>query len=142
MPDERIKLCDVCHKREATCHVNEIADGRIRSTDLCIECFEAREPAEDKRLRRAAQTARCKYCGGSPCVEWNSLTNLFGVVVTGGAPTGFLCASCTEEYNQFLAHEMEGLAPGLSEAEESAIAERLRASGDKHMLQWLARRRL
>jgi hypothetical protein len=114
----------------------------MRPTDLCAECFEAREPTEDKRLRRAAQTAQCMYCGGSPCVEWNSLTNLFGLVVTDGAPTGFLCASCTEEYNRFLAHGMEGLPQGLSEAEESAIAERLRESGDKHMLEWSAKRRL
>jgi hypothetical protein len=142
MPRERIKLCDACHKREATCHLCEGADGSMRPLDLCNQCFEDREPAEQKRLRQAAQRARCKYCGGGPCVEWNFLTNLFGVVVTDGAPTGFLCASCTEEYNQFLAHEMEGLPQGLSEAEEYATAERLRESGDKHMLEWLARRRL
>src|SRR5256885_7525915 len=117
MPGKRIKFCDPCHKHQVTRHVHEIADGVIRSTDLCNECFEAREPAGEKRLRRAAQTARCKYCGGSPCVERNSLTNLFGLVVTDGAPTGFFCASCREEYNRFLAHEMEGLSQGLSRAE-------------------------
>jgi hypothetical protein len=142
MPDEGVKLCDACHKRQATCHINEITGGVIRSTEFCAECFEVREPAEDKQLRRASQTAPCKYCGGTPCVEWNSLTNIFGVVVTDGAPIGFFCASCTEEYNRFLAHEMERVPQGLSEAEESAIAGRLRKSGDEHMLEWLAKRRL
>jgi hypothetical protein len=114
----------------------------MRSVDICIQCFEAREPADQRRLRQAVQAARCKYCAGTPCVEWNSLTNIFGVVVADAEPTGFLCAPCTEEHNRFLAEEMEGLPQGLSEAEESAIAKRLREGGDRHMLEWVARRRL
>ena len=142
MPGQRIKLCDACHKHMATYHVHESAAGRMQSIDLCVECFEAREPAEQKRLRHGAQTARCKYCAGTPCVEWNSLTNVFGFVVADAEPTGFLCAPCTEEYNRFLAEQMEGLSQGLSEPEESAIASRLREGGERHMLEWVARRRL
>jgi hypothetical protein len=114
----------------------------MRSIDLCTDCFDARQPAEQKRLRRAAQAARCKYCGGGPCIEWNSLTNVFGVIVAEGEPTGFLCVSCTEEYNRFLVQEMESLPQNLSEAQESATAAQLRESGEKHMREWAKRRRL
>ena len=140
MPTDGIKLCNACRQREATCHVNEITAGGIRSTDLCAECYEAREPTQQKRLRQAAQTARCRYCGGGPCVEWNSLTNLFGAIVTDGEPAGLLCARCTGEYNRFLAREMEDLPRGLSGAEEGVIARRLRERAEQHLREWVAQR--
>jgi len=141
MPGEGIILCDACHKRQVTCHVCEVDDAGMRTVDLCNECFEAHQPAERKVLSQALAAARCKYCGKGPCVDWNSLTNVFGVVVAGSSATGFLCEPCTEEYNRFLLKEMEGLARNLSEAEGAAEMQRLRESGEKHMLEWVAKKR-
>jgi protein-arginine kinase activator protein McsA len=140
MSSQRIILCDACHKREATCHLNKIVDGKIKSTDLCSQCYEAREPIELKESRRAAEAARCEYCGAQPCVDWHSLTNISAIIV---APeeARFLCSSCSEEYNRFLAHKLASVPEGLAEAEQLAKFGGLRDAAHAHMMDWLAKNR-
>jgi transposase-like protein len=74
-------------------------------------------------------------------VDWNSLANIFGVVV-GAGEARFLCANCTEEYNRFLAHRLESVPRNLSQDQELATSRALREDAHKHMLEWLAKRGL
>jgi DNA-directed RNA polymerase subunit RPC12/RpoP len=139
MANHGTRFCDACKEREATCHVVNMVGNRRQSSDLCIECFEAREPTEQKQLRKATEAAACEYCGGRPCVYWNSLTNLFGMIV-GLGQTRFLCTPCSTEYNAFLAKAFPSGAQDVSESEQLAIAEKLRERVHRHMLAWVAKR--
>jgi len=138
MASHRIRLCDACHKRPATYHLHEIADGRTKSTDLCNGCFEAREPRELKESRKAAEAAHCEYCGTGPCVDWHLLTNILAFIAE-PERRRFLCARCSTEYNRFIEQKMEEIPSGLSETEQSARFDTLRTAAHEHMLSWVAR---
>ncbi|MDD3886265.1 MAG: UvrB/UvrC motif-containing protein [Victivallaceae bacterium] len=36
-------LCDICKKNEATIHIKEIHDGKVKSTNLCASCAAEKE---------------------------------------------------------------------------------------------------
>ena len=140
MPSPGTKLCEVCNLREATCHLTQINDDRQQSLDLCAGCYEAREPLGEKQLRQAAAAPECEYCGGQPCVDWHSLTNIFASVANAGQ-TRFLCGTCSVEYNRFLAERFETLQRDLTEEEGLAALRELRERAHGHMLEWLARKK-
>ena len=140
MPSQRIRLCDTCRKREATCHLNEIVGDKIKSTDLCDECYAAREPLELKGSRRAAEATQCEYCGGRPCVDWHCLTNIAAFIVEPEQPR-FLCSECSEEYNRLLEQALESLPEGLPESAQLTRLRTLSAQAHEHMLEWVRTRR-
>jgi protein-arginine kinase activator protein McsA len=128
-------LCESCHQREATCHVNTIMDGVVTSRDLCIECQEANSP-EAREFSAAQRDAHCQYCGGQPCAGGTD----FLALVTGVQKLKFMCVPCSMEHNRFLQQQLKRDASGLSQEEQLALLRKLDEQADEHMEQWVSER--
>jgi protein-arginine kinase activator protein McsA len=128
-------LCQHCHEREATCHVVEMADGVLKSRDLCNECFESESP-EAKERAAEALAARCQYCGGQPVSGGTD----FLALSMGVEQTKFMCWPCSQEFHRYTGQELERFPDGLSQQEQLAALGDLREAADKHMKQWVSQR--
>ena len=129
-------LCERCHERDATCHSTTIIMGVTHSTDLCSECFASSAPPEARDFLAAANTARCRYCGGHPCAGG---TDLFEML-TGGQQTSFMCMPCQQEFLRYTQQELERTPQGLTQQEQMAALGRLRDEAERHMKQWVSQR--
>jgi protein-arginine kinase activator protein McsA len=130
-------LCQNCHQREATCHVNEInqIEGVITSKDLCGECHEASSP-EAREFSAAQRNARCQYCGGQPCAGGTD----FLALITGVQKLKFMCMPCSMEHNRYTRQQLRPDASGLSQQEQLDLLRKLDNDADKHMKQWVLKR--
>ena len=133
-------LCEICHQREATCHLNTIKDGEVTSRDLCDECFATSNPSQAHELATALK-AGCRYCGGEPFSEsGHSLSGLSGI-----RNLSFMCKACAEEYFRFLRQKMPGFGSDtLTEEQAATLAKYDRAEifteAEEHMKKWVAER--
>jgi hypothetical protein len=55
-------LCEICQKKDATCHICIIVNGVSKSRNLCVECYKASSP-EASEFIAAQMNGRCEYCG-------------------------------------------------------------------------------
>jgi protein-arginine kinase activator protein McsA len=128
-------LCENCHQREATCHVNAIVSDVMTSKDLCVECHEASSP-EAREFSAAQRNAYCEYCGGHPCAGGTDILAL----ATGVQKLKFMCMPCSMEHNRYIQQQIRRDASGLSQQEQLALLRKLDEDADKHMKQWVSER--
>src|SRR5262249_28165871 len=85
-------LCDNCHQREATCHIDDLREGVVvRRRDLCRECYEASSP-EAMEHEEELSDGRCKYCGAPAEVGWGTVIR--GPDGTVDNASNFVCEEC------------------------------------------------
>jgi protein-arginine kinase activator protein McsA len=128
-------LCQICHEREATCHIATIADGVLKSRDLCIECFEADSPGAKDRAAEA-HAARRQYCGSQPCAGGTD----FLALMTGVQRMKYMCVPCSKEHNRYIQQQLQQADSEQSQQEQLAALGKLNVAADKHMKQWVSAR--
>ena len=70
--DVAIMLCENCHLREATCHLNITRDDdTVTRRDLCEQCFETKYP-KTMALTGTNSDPRCEYCGAPADSGWEA----------------------------------------------------------------------
>lgn len=153
-------LCTKCQIREATVHITTCSshegsgpsshEGKgPQNIDLCQECFETSD-LEEKRLLptdfEAAQKAGCRFCGGEPYFGGSDPLAILG----GIRKWSFMCKPCAEEYYGFLSLKLPGLGdPNRTKEQRGTLVAKFKecdfpailAELDKHMKQWLAKRK-
>ncbi len=126
-------LCEICQKNQATHHICTIVDGISQSRDLCTECHEASSP-ETREFLTAVRDARCKYCGGQPCM--GGMDSL--AMATGVQKLKFMCMPCSIEHNRYVRQRLSRDVSRLSQQEQLILLRKLDEEADKHMMQWLS----
>jgi protein-arginine kinase activator protein McsA len=129
-------LCDKCHERDATCHTTTIVDGVARTTDLCDRCFDATASPDVRELTENTRTARCQYCGGSPCSGGTDFYSL----ISGVKQMRFMCVPCTQEYHRYTQQALQRARSGLSQQEQLVAIQTLCEEADQHMKRWVSER--
>jgi protein-arginine kinase activator protein McsA len=128
-------LCDSCHQRPATCHVNAIEGGVVQSRDLCIECYEASSP-EARELLDGQREVHCEYCGGQPVAGGTD----FLALATGVQKQKFMCLPCSMEHIRFVQERLQEDASDLSQQEQLALLQKLDRDAGEHMMQWVSKK--
>ena len=132
-------LCEICHQREATCHINTIKDGVVTSRDLCDDCFAASNPTQAHELTTALK-AGCRYCGGEPYTGSGSGHSLAELSTT---KLSFMCKPCAEEYFRFVRQRLPSFGDPditngqIAELRTHNIGEVL-TEAKEHMKKWVA----
>ena len=133
-------LCENCHQREATCHVNTIGGGAMTSRDLCSECFESSDHTEAKGITKVWE-AGCQYCGGPPVIGGaDPLASIGGI-----HKLRCMCRPCADEYHRFLEVKMPGFGSDTLTKEQAAKLAKhdfaaILTEAEEHMKKWLAER--
>jgi len=133
-------LCEICHQREATCHLNTIKDGAVTTRDLCDECFAASNPTQAHELTTAMKTG-CRYCGGEPFSGGYDPLALMG----GTHRVSFMCEPCAKEHIRYLREKWPGFGDvgmtreQMSQVHASDIPAVFR-DVEEHMKKWVADR--
>jgi len=130
-----MKLCDQCHQRAATRHAVTIVGGVAKQVDLCSTCGD--KSAFEESLCRRMREARCPYCGRQPC----AISTDFLALAVGVQAELIMCLKCKREFLRYCQQAMEKPAAGLSQAQQRKAIHVLRAAADKHMKQWVKRRK-
>lgn len=129
-------LCENCHQREATCHVHTVIDRTMLHKSLCAGCFESYSP-EGRDVLERQRDAHCEYCGGRP---YSRETDVRGLAY-GVERTKFMCQSCSIEHERYFKERFNRDVSRLSYKEQLELLRKLDDDADKHMKQWVARRR-
>jgi protein-arginine kinase activator protein McsA len=133
-------LCDICHEREATIHVNHIMGEVVTPSNFCSQCYEASKPAEAHDLTAALHDG-CRYCGGEPFSGGYDPLAL----MSGTHRISFMCKPCAEEHIRYLREKWPGFGDVAMTREQMA---QVHASDipvvfrevDEHMKKWVADR--
>jgi protein-arginine kinase activator protein McsA len=132
----RTMLCENCYQREATCHVHTIIDRALLHKSLCAECFAAYSPGGKEALE-GQRDAHCEYCGGLPFSrDADPRALAYGV-----QKTKYMCLPCSNEHERYFHERMKQDISGLSEKEQLDLLRKLDDDADKHMRQWVAKKR-
>lgn len=80
-------LCDICHMREATVHLTEIVNNKVKKIHLCEEC--AREKSEEMESHFGLTDLLAGLANLVPVVEEEHIAEATG------------CPSCGFTFNKF-----------------------------------------
>ena len=134
-------LCENCHQREATSHVNKIEGDVVTSRDLCSECFESSH-TEARGITQVWE-AGCQYCGGPPVIGGaDPLATIGGI-----HKLRCMCKLCSDEYHRFLQVKMPGFGTGAMTKEQLSKMKTydipaIFSEANKHMKQWVSEKGL
>jgi hypothetical protein len=130
-------ICENCQQHEATYHLTTIEGDAMEVAHLCLKCYEADSP--EAKAAIAARDAHCEYCGGQPCVGGTDLH----AALTGLRRLKLMCLPCSLEHLRYSQMQLPQLqrALGLAQPAKMALLGKLDKQADKHMEQWLAKRR-
>jgi protein-arginine kinase activator protein McsA len=126
-------LCEICQKKEATCHLCAIVDGVSESKDLCEDCYKTTTPQFGAYLA-AHEEAHCEYCDGQPCVGGTDILAL----ATGVQKLKFMCMPCSIEHNRYVQQRLQGCVEGLAPNDEAEFIRKLDRAANVHMRQWVS----
>jgi hypothetical protein len=119
--------CSCCGKRPAT---HFIYDGSASKTAaICEECVTTQDTLATS-LMAEAKSAKCVYCGGSPCSGGiDTIAQLTG----GTTYYRWLCLSCSPEYYAFMQAAFGGISEGLPHTAQLEEMCKIGVAIDQHM---------
>ena len=129
-------ICEQCHQREATSHICSFVNGVKQTRDLCTECLESSDTPE-AALAASIRGARCDFCGAPANTSGNNTLAL----CIGEERSDNFCFTCAEEYNRYTGSAVEQWPKDLSQQQQLDALRQLLQDADKHMKDWLSRRR-
>lgn len=130
-------LCERCHRREATCHIVEMAVGVEQVRDFCADCAESSASPELRSILDQTKDAKCEFCGRSPAGTSADMFALMSAV----SRLRHMCLECSQEYHRFVLRSLSGVNPNLSQAEQLNVLTKMATEADSHMRNWTKRRK-
>jgi hypothetical protein len=120
--------------------VSGAGDIPPKQSDLCVECFEASNPAGVSGITKAIE-AGCRYCGGPFHIGGGDPL----ATLSGARKMRCLCKRCAEEYHGFLGRELPGFGnPDITKEQIDQIRTRnfaaILTELEAHMKKWVAGR--
>lgn len=134
MPESNLGLCEKCGTQPATIHLCDGSAGTSRG--LCEECM-AREDSSASTWLEEARSAKCEYCGGSPC---GGGTDTLGLIT--GEPQRFqwMCAPCSLEHHSRCLAEMNKIPKSLPNDQQIEALKQIAEQTKSHMRRFVAMR--
>ena len=137
-PSNESNLCGKCGARPGTNHI--CYGGTGDAVNLCDECLQSDKSIAGifvARLADEAKSARCCYCGGSPC---GGGTDTISQITGGPSQNHWMCMSCSTEYYSYTQSALESISRDLTPEQQFARIKKVGADADVHMTAFLKRR--
>lgn len=84
-----------------------------------------------------AKSAKCEYCGGSPC---GGGTDTLGQITGAPLRVQWMCSTCSIEHHSHLLAEMNKIPEGLPNDEQMKALKKIAGETKSHMRRFVAMR--
>jgi len=106
------------------------------SAELCDECLSREDPIS-AAFTAEAKSAKCHYCGGSPC---GGGPDTISQITGGPSENRWLCMSCSPEYYSFMQSALSKVSDGLAQHDQIERLKQIAIEADAHMRAFVRRR--